>query len=75
MSRHGRITSFSPQDKEKLLDAMRTARRLSNLCGSANLFNPELRSPCVNLQTAIDILAERLTGKPDYYRERQHSIP
>ena len=46
---------------------MRTARYDAALCGAAAGYGSERHKKCEALQHAIDVLAEDLTGDPQFY--------
>jgi hypothetical protein len=59
--------SFTPNDRDALLRAMREARELAIKCGGAESDRSPLHRKCEAISAAIDALAEELTGDGRFF--------
>jgi len=75
MSRRVKRPHFSHEDERKLLEALGAARDWVSKCGAgAEVSSPRYRT-CKAIQSAIDGLAEELTGDRGYFCLKAHSTP
>lgn len=72
IQRRGR-PSFSKDDEERLLAFMEVTRYLSICYGAAYGFHSRQYALHTSLNTAIDKLAEQLTGDRRFYAAAEHS--
>lgn len=66
--------SFSKDDEERLLAYMQVTRYLSIRYGAAYGFHSQQYALHTSLNTAIDKLAEQMTGDPRFFASPGHSI-
>lgn len=66
-------SSFSKDDEERLLAFMEVTRYLSIRYGAAHGFHSQQHALHTSLNTAIDKLAEQLTGDPRLYSSHHHT--
>jgi len=72
IQRRGR-SSFSKDDEERLLAFMQVTRYLSIRYGAAYGFHSPQYALHTSLNTAIDKLAEHMTGDPRFFWSAHHS--
>lgn len=65
---------FGDLEKAALLKAIRECRKASIVAADAALFDrKDIKQSCGELQKVIDDLAEKLTGKREYFWGKAHS--
>jgi hypothetical protein len=74
-SRRVKRPDFSPHDKIKLLEALGTTRDWVIKCGAGAEYDSPRHRKCDVLRSAIDDVAEELTGDRGYFHEKLHSTP
>ena len=72
MSRRPRRPSFSVQDRDQLIEAMREARGSAIKCSAAEPFGSPRYVRCHAVMTSIDDLAADFTGDRTLFHAKPH---
>ena len=72
MSRRPRRPSFSVQDRDRLLGALREARSSVIKCGAAEPFGSLRYKLCDAVTSSVDDLAADLTGERTFFHAKPH---
>ena len=72
MSRRPRLPSFSVQDRERLIEALREARYGAIKCSAAEPFGSPRYVLCHAVTTSIDDLAADFTGDRTLFHAKPH---
>jgi hypothetical protein len=72
VARRARRPSFSKQDRDRLIEALREARSNTVKCSAAEPFGSPRYEFCHAVVTSIDDLAEDLTGDRTLFHTKPH---
>ena len=73
MSKPARRGSFSPDDQDRLIKALRDARSLIIKCMASELYGSSRYQICDGTRAAIDAMGAELTGDATVFWLKAHS--